>query len=317
MELPMVCIIDDGAPCINIYWWHALEAQKTDKPIQRSGEPVLKRIPIDFLEEFVEVIRGWGIKGKFSLIPYPAGLGSISDKLKGYPKDEVDLWVKIVREELSQFFDITPEILTHAKTLDLSTMTLLEENEREWATHQTEETLTPYIAYALRILKDVGIDANGVTSPWDFGRVVEEEYRLSILNAQKQVYGRGQTWYFLHMNDRDTVFHSKAFHPTGREEEWVVSVVSQCGDLIWETMDRTETDEDYVRSIVDRYMRRFSELIEADVPVVFHTHWQSLFSNGRRTGLKVLEEIGKEVERRWERKVRWTKCSELARAVAE
>jgi len=285
-KLPLVCMIDNGAPCINLYWWHASEAQKTDKPLQDSGEPVLKRIPIDFLNEFVDVVKRWGIKGKFSLVPYPAGLGSIADKLEGYPKDEMDLWVRIVKEELIPLFDITPEILTHAKTLDLSTMTLLEENEREWSRHQTRESLMPYIAYALRILKDVGIDANGVTSPWDFGVDVEEEYRISILNAQKEVYGRGQTWYFLHMRTDDTIFHSRVFHPTGRKDEWVVSIVSQCGDFIWETMDRMDTDDDYVRSIVDRYMERFSELIEAGIPVVFHTHWQSLFSNGRRTGLR-------------------------------
>ena len=137
----------------------------------------------------------------------------------------------------------------------------------------------------------------------------------AILNAQKEVYRRGQTWYFLHMRTDDTIFHSKVFHPSGRKDEWVVSIVSQCGDFIWETMDRMDTDDDYVRSIVDRYVERFSELIEAGIPVVFHTHWQSLFSNGRRTGLRVLEEIGKEVRERWSGRVRWTKCSDLAREV--
>ena len=36
-----------------------------------------------------------------------------------------------------------------------------------------------------------------------------------------------------------------------------------------------------------------------------------------KAGLKMLEEIGKEVRERWSGKVRWTKCSELAREVVQ
>jgi len=50
--------------------------------------------------------------------------------------------------------------------------------------------------------------------------------------------------------------------------------------------------------------------------MVFHTHWQSLFSNGRRTGLRVLDEVARRVESVWESQVRWLKCSELAEQVA-
>jgi len=130
-NIPIVLIIDDAAPCINVYWWHAAESQNTDKPKLSSGEPVRKRISLSFLKEFVDVAERWGIKGKFSVLPYPAGLGSIAEGLPGYPKSEVDEWVNIVRQELTPLFDITPEILTHAKALDLSTMTLLKENERD------------------------------------------------------------------------------------------------------------------------------------------------------------------------------------------
>jgi len=330
-NIPIVLIIDDAAPCINVYWWHAAESQNTDKPKLSSGEPVRKRISLSFLKEFVDVAERWGIKGKFSVLPYPAGLGSIAEGLPGYPKSEVDEWVNIVRQELTPLFDITPEILTHAKALDLSTMTLLKENERDWATHQTEATLTPYIAYALQILKDVGLDANGVTSPWNFGRAVEPDYQRAILKAQKQVNNRSHTWFFLHVNDSDTQFHSKVVYPTesagiksrpDKKDEWVVSIVSQCGDFLWQTMETFEANDAYVHSIADLYLTddgkggRFAELFGAGVPIVFHTHWQSLFSNGRKTGLLVLAEVSKRVKRAWSDKVKWTTCYELAEEIA-
>jgi len=50
--------------------------------------------------------------------------------------------------------------------------------------------------------------------------------------------------------------------------------------------------------------------------MVFHTHWQSLYSNGRRTGLRVLDEVGRRVRAAWGEDIRWLKCSDLASEVA-
>ena len=269
-------------------------------------------------------MQKWGIKGKFSVLPYPARLGSIADGLPCCTRSELDEWINIVRQDLTPLFDITPEILTHARTLDLSTMTLLCENERNWSTHQTEATLTPYIAYALQILKDVRLDANGVTSPWDFGAAVESQYQRAIRNAQKSVNNRNHTWYFLHVKTEGTQFHSKVVCRDKLEGEdgWLVSIVSQCGDFLSPTKNTLEADDEYLRSVADCYLTedgqggRLAELFEAGVPIVFHTHWQSLFSNGRKTGLLALAEVGKRVRRIWGDEVKWTTCYELAKQIA-
>jgi hypothetical protein len=163
--IPLTLIIDDPAPCINVYSWHVGERQKTDKPTMKSGEPILRDVPVAFAAELADVLRRRGIKGKFSVLPYPAGLGSIAEGLKGYRQADVQRWLATVRSEIAPRMDITPEILTHAKTLDLATHKLLSENEREWSANQTAETMTPYIAESLRILKNVGLPATGVTSP--------------------------------------------------------------------------------------------------------------------------------------------------------
>ena len=93
--------------------------------------------------------------------------------MAGLDRRELAEWIAIARERLMGPMDITPEILTHAAAFDLETGALLSENERDWSTHQTAATLTPYIAHALQILKDAGLEATGITSPWNFGQAVE------------------------------------------------------------------------------------------------------------------------------------------------
>jgi len=320
MPVPISLIIDDPAPLINVFWWHAAEAQRTDHPVLTTGEPVARDIPLDFMQAFADVIERRGIRGKFSVLPYPAGLGKIGEGWPGCDHAALAEWIEIARGRVMPLMDICPEILTHAKTLDLETMTLLEENERDWSTHQTAATMTPYIATALRWLNEVGLEASGVTSPWNFGAQVEPAYRRAIFDAMRRVNGRERTWYFLHADFKGTEFLSRVVLREG--DGWLVSIVSQGDDVAWQTMDTPETSDEYVSSIADRWVSedgrsgRLAELFHAGTPVVFHTHWQSLYSNGRRTGLRVLDEVGRRIASAWGADAEWTKCSDLAEQVA-
>jgi hypothetical protein len=318
--LPIVLIIDDPAPLNNIYWWHAAEAQGTENPVLTSGEAVVRDIPVDFLRRFVDVIDRRGIKGKFSVLPYPAGLGAITDGWPGCDQSALTAWLDLVRQRVTPLMDITPEILTHAKTLDLDSMTLLSQNEREWSRHQTAVTMTPYISYALEILNAADLEATGVTSPWDFGIDVEDEYRLAIRDAMREVNGRTKTWYFLHTQNKGTTFGSRVVHNDG--DSWQVSLCSQVGDQLWTTMDSRETGVDFVNAAADAYLSedgssgRLAELYNAGTPIIWCTHWQSLFSNGRMTGLRALDEISRRIDTLWGTTATWMKCSELAAIIA-
>jgi hypothetical protein len=316
LALPVSIMIDDSAPCINILYWQTKKLQSS-VPRQISGEPIVSHISNDFLHKFVEVVHRYGLRGKFTVLPYPAGLGSISQGLDGYQKRELDEWLEVVKHEVTPLFDITPEILTHTKALDLQNHQLLPEDEHEWAIHQTESTLTQYISHALRILRDVGLDATGVTSPWSFGSQAEKNYQLAILDAQKQVNNLRHTWYFLHFSKK-LAFQSKIVYHNPTNDDWVVSIVAQCEDFMWQTMETQQMDNDYIYSIADLYLTkdgkqgRLSKLFSEQIPVVLATHWQSLFSNGRTTGLQVLKEVVERIEQLWGKNVKWTKCSELA-----
>jgi hypothetical protein len=320
MSLPMVLIIDDPAPLINVYWWHVAEVQATEDPRLDSGEAVVREIPVDFLSRFIDVIARRGIKGKFSVLPYPAGLGAITDGWSGCDKGGLNRWLDLVRQDVTPQMDITPEILTHAKTLDLESFKLLPQNEREWSRYQSAATMTPYISYALEILNAADLEATGVTSPWDFGIDVEGEYQVAIRDAMRQVNGRAQTWYFLHEENEKTDFRSHVTYRLG--DAWQVSLCSQVSDQLWNTMNSTETEGDYINSVADDYLSadgksgRLAELFRAGTPIVWCTHWQSLYSNGRMTGLQALDEIGRRIDTLWGDAVKWMKCNELAAMIA-
>ncbi|MEE2657273.1 MAG: hypothetical protein VX733_02135 [Candidatus Latescibacterota bacterium] len=319
MSLPLAIIIDDPAPLINVYWWHAAESGNTDRPVLSTGEPVVDRIPVDFLEQFIELVERWSVRGKFSVLPYPAALGPIDQGWPGCDEGELIRWIDLVKRRVTPYMDITPEILTHARALDLNTMAPLPLNERDWAQQQTATTMTPYIGRALQILQSVGLSPTGVTSPWDFGVGVEGEYRTAIRQAMAQI-GVDQSWYFLHIDPVDTSLRSEVAWRDG--DSWLVSIWAQVRDYLWQTMETGRDDEAYVESIADAYLTqdgtggRLPELLAAGTPMVLCTHWQSLFSNGRRTGLRILDEICRRVQQ-WEpEQARWTTCSDLAMIVA-
>jgi hypothetical protein len=320
MSLPICLIIDDPAPLINVYWWHVAARQKSDAPVETTGEPVPREVPLDFMHEFADVVAAWNLRGKFTVLPIPAGLGKITDGWPGCDRRALAEWIAVARKRLMGQMDITPEILTHTAALDLETGALLTENERDWSTHQTERTLTPYIAHALRILRDAGLEATGVTSPWNFGQAVEEDYQRAIRASIRQVSGRGQSWYFLHMDPRATKFLSRVVWR--EKEDWLVSIVSQCDDYFWPSQQTTECSDEMVRAMASQLLMedgeggRLAQLFRAGTPIVFHTHWQSLFSNGRRTGLRALAEVGRRVRAVWGPDVQWMKCSELAAQMA-
>ena len=320
MSIPISLIIDDSAPLINTYWWHVAESQNTDTPTEGSGEPIEQAIPVDFLRRFIEIVVRWGVGGKFSVLPYPAGLGPITQGWKGCDAAALNTWLDLVRQNITPQMDITPEILTHAKTIDLDSLQLLPENERDWSRHQSASTMTPYISYALEILNAAGLEATGVTSPWDFGIAVESEYQLAIRAAMEQVNKCSQSWYFLHQEKEKTEFNSRVVYR--REMAWQVSLFSQVSDFFWQTMNERATGTAYVRSVADAYLSedgssgRLAELFYAGTPIVWCTHWQSLFSNGRMSGLQALDEVCRRIDSLWGGAIEWMKCYELATLVA-
>ena len=100
MSLPICLLIDDPAPLINVYWWHVAGRQKDDAPVETTGEPVPRDVPLDFMREFADVAAAWNLRGKFTVLPIPAGLGKITEGWPGCDRRALAEWIAIARDRL-------------------------------------------------------------------------------------------------------------------------------------------------------------------------------------------------------------------------
>lgn len=313
---PLCLLIDDPAPLVHVYRCHREDVHHKP-PFTDDGRPLLDIIPNNFLDRFCDVMERWGIKGKFSIVPAPGGKGDIVKGIEGFDPALTLAWLETARRRLSPLCDFCPEGITHNLAMNLATGECFAESETAWSQHQTRETLTPYLTRELELLKAAGFDCTGVTSPWVFGIEVEPEYIAAIVAAQKAVYDRDFSWYFLHMiydrpDSRPWIAHQD-------ETATLIAIPANSPDFWWETINSPRTDADYIGAVADKMLtadgRRGTiiDILAAGGWPILLTHWQSLFSNGLETGLAVLDELGRRVQAHLADRVEWKTCSELAR----
>jgi hypothetical protein len=311
LRRPIALIVDDPAPCINPLWYFRHQVDKQAEPAE------VRTIPLDFMEEWCGWIQEVAIRGDFTILPFPAGLGRIDTGLEGYDREEVRAWVELARRYVAPQFDIHCEILTHTNALDLKTETLLPLSEHGWTELQDEATLTEYFAAAMQILKESGLPNYGMTQPCTyFGD--ESMYARAILGAEKRVNGRCVTHNLLHMDSVARAVPPRITHCDPASGEAVVSVWVATGDYIWGTQEHgSERASLAPEQIADLYLTedgtggRLADLTRGGAPIVLITHWQSLFSNGTRLGLRTYREVARRIQALWGEQTQWCKISEL------
>ena len=308
MPLPASLIIDDGS-CINLRYWLAPAMEQP------------RRIPTAFTAAFADVCATYGVKGKFSVLPMPAGAGRIDERLSYTSPAHLEEFLQIMREDIAPSFDITPELLTHQAALELATGRLRHLYEDEWARGATVAELTDYLCLAFRILRNVGLDPTGVTSPWSTGIEQEAVYAEAIGRAYQQVTGRTFTWYFLHcLGGAPPRWPWVAWQDASRELT-VVSVPALTDDAYWISQDQTTKAASRRVALAgvdllltaDGRQGKLRELYDGGYPLIILTHWQSLFSRGWWTGLDALAETCARMQRVFGEQVVWTRFGDLAR----
>ena len=308
-KLPISLIIDDPAPRVFVYYEHSDVRETAD------GRPLVSEVPNTFVRAFADTIHRFGIRGKYSVVPMPGCRGDIVNGIPGFPQSEIEEWLDIIRSRVAGPFSIGPEMLTHHKAVDLENGGYLPLREDEWASDKSAEELTPYIARALTLLKQADLPASGVTSPWYFGIEREKEYIKAISNAFDQVFGKKDAWYFLRpmrgMPDaRPWVARNEGGHR-------LVSIPAATPDVFWQTMNTTDTSEEYVSSIADLHLTKdgkqgeILKVMERGGWPILIAHWQSLFANGLGTGLRVLAEVADRVEKNLGNEVEWMSFTEI------
>lgn len=309
MKTPISWIIDDPAPVISVYHEHA------NSPLTGDGRPLVATYPNSMLFAFCDLVEKYGVKGKFSVVPMPGNKGDIVNGLEGVPKGEVEQWLECVKARLMPAFSIGPEMLTHHLAVDLATGKALSQNERDWSYTQNRDTLTPYITHALSLLQAVGIRSVGVTSPWDFGSRVEEEYHAAISASVQAVSGSDKAWLFLR-SLRNTP-NAKPWIAAEEDGNVLVAIPSTTTDYLWATIESPRTDEAFIGELADKMITEdgtdgeiIRVLDSGGYPILIN-HWQCLMSNGLGTGLRVMEVVFSRVRKHLSHRVTWRSFEEI------
>ena len=303
--LPASLLIDDGAP-VNLMHWHC------------PWEAHARLVPNSLLRDFAAICERGGVMGKFSVVPMPAALGRIDARLVGVPAAHLRGFLDIVRGRIAPRFDITPELLTHLVAFDPSDG-FQHVYEDAWVAQASADEIADYIAFALKLLAKVGLKATGVTSPWNTGSTNEKTYAEGIGRAFARVQRRKTSWYFRTVSDGRPLWPSVAWRDRKRGLK-VVSVPVNAGDVLWRTQyGSVAAAKRSAKRGVDQLLSadgrngRVRELVDAEAPVTILTHWQSLFSNGRMTGLAGLKLLLERMTKHLAGQIKWMRCSELAK----
>ena len=98
-------------------------------------------------------------------------------------------------------------MITHTRVIDLKTghpytdfSPKFMENW-EWTTGRSADEIAAYMAYALSILKNVGFQCEGITTPGGFGNKALPQLAQATLQSVRDVFGAQIPHYFRHLYD--------------------------------------------------------------------------------------------------------------------
>ena len=306
--VPVSLIIDDGSPVDPLFY-------------ELPGYETTLIVPNEFTKRVIDTFNRFGLRGKFTLIPMPSCLGRIDQTLKRVPQEHLQEFLKLVREGIATRFDITPEFLTHLNAYNLKSGRFMHIYEDVWISQAPAEEVVNYFTLAFQILKNVGIECNGITSPWVSGKDVEKKYAQALADAQWNLFNRKLTWYFLNAaSDNEQPFQMSVEYSNPERGQSVVSLPSNAGDIFW-TMDEPDREKRkiMIRDGIDRLVSpdgktgRIRDLMDKGFPVVIVTHWQSLFTQGTELGLQGLAALAERMKKVFTTGIEWVSCYEMAK----
>lgn len=327
-RVPLSIIIDDSTVLVNLNYFWMRDRNLVDGQ-NRRWEDVPVVHPESFTREFAEWCLENGVRGKFSVVPCPAALGRIDEGLPLFSKAQQDNWLKMCRDLIAPAFDITPEMITHSFVVDTKTFQPLESGiweQSEWSTLPVdeEELVIDYIATACRILDNVGLTPEGVTSPGGFGGRTLEFYAKVAGIAVREVTGNPTPYFFKRVSGEIEV-ETPVWYADRNAETAVGEIIACTGD--W-----TGSWTGYGEVNVDKYITadlqggRLPAVINANDVAVLCSHWQGFYGmhNDDRRGFNTLKTVVrrlKELDPKGER-TQWRKCSQItnyacAREMAE
>ncbi len=323
MRVPLSFIIDDSTCLVNLA--HFKPPQFAEVYPDRYRQP-WRTFPREIPDRFVEKFGLWclehGIKGKYSVVPYPACVGWIDHFLPGWTRKELHRSVRLVQELLAPNWDIHPEMVTHTWAINTKTgrpypyRTAAYLENTGFSVGKSADFLAEYMAYALRILKRAGFRCEGITTPGGFGSKVRPQLAQGTLEACRDVFATEIPHYFRdvivdpNMSVAPQVYYASGLD--GPDPRCVVSIIGCTDDWFggWDGMLRTGSPDRFITP--DLQSGRLVEVIERGEPACLVCHWPGIYYHGKETGFKIFQEVVRRLHQRYDH-LRWMTLSEIAR----
>ncbi|MBM4019272.1 MAG: hypothetical protein FJ288_13280 [Planctomycetes bacterium] len=323
-RVPLSFFIDDSSCLVNLGHFcmpQFAEAWPTRDIYKKPWKTWPREIPDAFVREFAEFCAEHGVKGKYSVVPFPACVGRLDRELPGWSRQELLASLKLVRDVMLPNWDVHPEMITHTRVIDLATghplpeiSSATMENSYPQGKKSVDE-LAAYIAYSLRILKNCDLPCEGITTPGGFGNAVKSELSLAVGQAVREVYGAELPHYFKYVSGGKESTQPKAEHVEGLDTDSpqaVISLPAGTGDWFG-NWDGDAAPEGHRYANADATGGRMVELIERGEPAVMLCHWPGLYNQGAKTGLEQFKQVVLALEGRYRDRTMWMKIGELAR----
>jgi len=335
-RIPVALIIDDSTCLVNLNkfaipqfaaaWAKSGGTENGKAP--RFDHP-WREWPSEIPDAFVRKFGAWsaenGVKGKYSIVPYPACVGRLDRGLPGWTNEELQDSIKLVREVMCSNWDIHPEMVTHTRVIDTKTghpypeLSLRFMENWIWSAGRSADELADYMSYALRIIKEVGLPCTGITTPGGFGNQALRALSQATLQSVRDVFGATDAeipHYFRHLYDKgpESVAPRVEF-ASGLDTEdprCVVSIVGCTGDWTggWDCSEPGGAD---LFITPDLQTGRMVDVIARGEPACMVAHWTGIYYNGRETGFKIFQEVTSRLRRRYGDTLVWMKLSEISR----
>ncbi len=320
-RVPLSFIIDDSCCLVNLAHFCIPQFAEVfpDRYLQ-DWKSLPREIPDDFVRKFGEWCGERDIKGKYSVVPYPALVGWVDREMPGWSKRELEQSVKLVREFMQPNWDIHPEMITHTWAINTQTGRPYEERTEKqmenwgWSVGMSTDQMADYLAYALRILKNAGLYCEGVTTPGGFGNQSRVALSEGTLQACRDVYQTEIPHYFRHLFTDDRSVAPRVENASGLDTDdprCVVSIIGCTGDWFggWDGLTPGSVDQ-FITA--DLQGGRLPQVIDKGEPAILVCHWPGIYYNGEEIGFNIFKEAVRRVHERYDNLI-WMKLSEIAR----
>jgi len=321
-RVPVSLIIDDSTCLVNMAYYGIPQfAEVFPDQYKQNWKKLPREIPDSFVREFGEWCLENGVKGKYSVVPYPACTGWVNRFIPGWTRRELDDSLNLIKEVILPNWDVHPEMVSHTRVIDIKTgkpfpyATPEYMENWEWSQAKSVDELASYQAYALAILKEAGLPCEGLTTPGGYGGRNQNNLAMSTLEALRDVYRTEVPHYFRDLfTEKGKSVAPKVLFPSdleGSDPKCVVSIIGCTDDWFggWDGLVPGNADNFITEDLMSG---RMVEVIESGEPAIIVCHWPGVYFNGERTGFSILKQVKKRLDQKYDNLI-WMKLSEIAR----